>query len=76
MGIFELLVVDDNVRELISKRLPSHIIKRAAVQKGMATLREDGLRKAIAGRTTLQEVWRVAQDTVQADLRVTEGAGN
>lgn len=64
MGIFELLVVDDNVRELISKRLPSHIIKQAAVQKGMATLREDGLRKAIAGRTTLQEVWRVAQDTV------------
>jgi general secretion pathway protein E len=67
MGIFELLVVDDNVRELISKRLPSHIIKQAAVQKGMATLREDGLRKAIAGRTTLQEVWRVAQDTAQIE---------
>ena len=71
-GIFELLVIDDDIRELINKRLPSHIIKQAALEKGMTTLREDGLHKALAGQTTLQESCRVTQDTVQTDLRVTE----
>jgi len=71
-GIFELLVIDDDVKELINKRLPSHIIKQAAIEKGMTTLREDGLHKALAGQTTLQEACRVTQDTVQTDLRVTE----
>jgi general secretion pathway protein E len=75
-GIFELLVIDDDVRELISKRLPSHIIKQAAIEKGMTTLREDGLHKALAGQTTLEEVCRVTQDTVQIDSRVTEHVGS
>lgn len=75
-GIFELLVFDDDVKELISKRLGSHIIKEAAVEKGMSTLREDGLRKALAGETTLEEVCRVTQDYVQTKTGVTERVGS
>ncbi|MCH8119838.1 MAG: type II secretion system ATPase GspE [Planctomycetes bacterium] len=75
-GIFELLVIDDDVRELISKRCGSHIIKEAAVEKGMSTLREDGLRKALAGETTLEEVCRVTQDCVQTKTGVIERVGS
>jgi len=74
-GIFELLVIDDNIKELISKRSGSHIIKEAAIEKGMSTLREDGLRKALTGETTLEEVCRVTQDYVQTNTGVTERVG-
>jgi len=71
-GIFELLVIDDDVKELITRRAGSHIIKEAAVEKGMNTLREDGLCKALAGETSLEEVCRVTQDSVQTNIGVTE----
>jgi general secretion pathway protein E len=74
-GISELLTIDDEIKELISKRRGSHVIKEAAVQKGMTTLREDGLRKALAGETTLEEVCRVTQDYVQTDGGLTEHVG-
>jgi len=64
-GIFELLVIDDCIKELICKRTGSHIIKQAAIEKGMSTLREDGLAKALAGETTVEEVCRVTQDSIQ-----------
>jgi len=67
-GIFELLLVDDPIRDLIVRRQASHIIKEAAIQEGMTTLRQDGLRRALAGTTTLEEVYRVTQDSVQAGL--------
>jgi general secretion pathway protein E len=66
-GIFELLVIEDDIKELILKRTASHIIKAAAVQKGMSTLREDGLLKAQSGETTLEEVCRITQDTVHTE---------
>jgi len=64
-GIFELLLVDDAIRDLIVRRQASHIIKETAVQHGMTTLRNDGLRRALEGVTTLEEVYRVTQDSVQ-----------
>jgi len=64
-GIFELLLVEDNIRDLIVRRQGSHIIKQAAMEKDMATLRQDGLRRALDGITTLEEVYRVTQDSVQ-----------
>ncbi len=64
-GIFELLLVDDQIRDLVVRRQGSHIIERAAAERGMAMLRQDGLRKALAGTTTLEEVYRVTQDSVQ-----------
>jgi general secretion pathway protein E len=75
-GIFELLVIDDDIKELISKRSGSHIIKEAAIEKGMSTLREDGLCKALAGKTTLEEVCMVTQDYVQTNTGVIERAGS
>ena len=75
-GIFELLVIDDEIKEMITKRQGSHIIKNAAIEKGMSTLREDGLRKALAGETTLEEVCRVTQDYVQTNTGVTERVGS
>jgi len=70
-GIFELLLVDDRIRNMIVEREEAHLIKQAAVAKGMTTLRLDGLRKAVAGTTTLEEVYRVTQDSVQ----ISEEAG-
>jgi general secretion pathway protein E len=61
-GIFELLTINDQIKELIIERRGSHIIKEAAMARGMSTLRADGLRMALAGQTTLDEVCRVTQD--------------
>jgi general secretion pathway protein E len=61
-GIHELLVVDDDVRNLIMKNADAASIRRAATAKGMTTLREDGADKILAGRTTIEEVLRVTQD--------------
>ena len=60
-GIFELLLVDDDIRELIMKRTGANLIKKAAVSKGMLTLRDDGVQKVRAGITTVEEVLRVTQ---------------
>jgi type II secretory ATPase GspE/PulE/Tfp pilus assembly ATPase PilB-like protein len=70
------LVIDDEIKELTTKRQGSHIIKNAAIEKGMSTLREDGLRKALTGETSLEEVCRVTQDYVQTSTGVTERVGS
>ncbi|MBN1805966.1 MAG: type II secretion system ATPase GspE [Sedimentisphaerales bacterium] len=61
-GIFELMTIDDEIRESIIANAGSNRIKQIAIKKGMFTLRQDGLRKALAGNTTIKEVLRVAQD--------------
>ncbi|MEE8637519.1 MAG: ATPase, T2SS/T4P/T4SS family [Candidatus Margulisiibacteriota bacterium] len=61
MGIFEILVVDDKIRELILKKASADEIRKVAVKSGMKTLREDGLLKVQEGKTTLDEVMRVTQ---------------
>jgi general secretion pathway protein E/type IV pilus assembly protein PilB len=60
-GIYELLVVDDELRRLTSERTPSHVIKQAAMHGGLRTLRQDGWRRVLAGQTTLEEVLRVTK---------------
>jgi len=62
MGIFELLVLDDDFRELILVDARAHKIMRLAVSKGMCTLRDDGLQKMARGLTTPEEVFRVTQE--------------
>lgn len=62
IGIFELLLVDDELRKLIYKEVPSTQIRKRARQLGMKTLKDDGLLKVYAGITTLEEVFRVAWD--------------
>ncbi len=63
-GIFELLVLDDDIRTLILKNYDSNTIKRTATDKGMLTLRQDGARKVLKGITTIEEVLRVTQEDV------------
>jgi general secretion pathway protein E/type IV pilus assembly protein PilB len=60
-GIYELLVTNDEVRQLATQRVPSHVIKEAAMRGGMQTLRMDGWRKVLDGTTTLDEVVRVTK---------------
>ena len=55
-GIFELLQINDEVRELINERAPTVVIRQKAVELGMITLREDGLRGIFDGETTIEEV--------------------
>ncbi len=55
-GLFELLDVSDPIRELIIERAPSVVVKQKAVELGMTTLREDGLRAIYQGSTTIEEV--------------------
>jgi len=65
-GIFELMLIDDAIKDLVTQQQGSHLIKQAALRGGMTSLREDGLRKALAGITTLQEVYRVTQDSLRS----------
>jgi type IV pilus assembly protein PilB len=55
-GIFELLVINDAIRALINERAPTVVIRQKAVELGMVTLREDGLRSIFDGDTTIEEV--------------------
>ncbi len=55
-GLYELLNVTDPIRELITARAPSVVLKQKAVELGMNTLREDGLRNIYLGTTTIEEV--------------------
>jgi type IV pilus assembly protein PilB len=55
-GIFELLPISEPVRELINQRAPTVVLRHKAVELGMVTLREDGLRGIFDGDTTIEEV--------------------
>jgi general secretion pathway protein E len=63
LGLFELMVLNDNLKSLILTTSDTGQIKRqalASLAMGMRTLRQDGLRKVLAGQTTLEEVFRVS----------------
>ncbi|HEV7404401.1 MAG TPA: GspE/PulE family protein [Chthoniobacteraceae bacterium] len=55
-GIYELLNMNDPLREMINQRVPSVVLKQKAIELGMSTLREDGLRCIYEGETTIEEV--------------------
>src|SRR4051812_14038208 len=55
-GIYELLIIMDAVRNLINERAPTVVVRQKAVELGMVTLREDGLRGIFEGDTTIEEV--------------------
>jgi type IV pilus assembly protein PilB len=55
-GIYELMKVTDPLRELINERAPTVTLKEKAIELGMVTLRQDGLRSVFAGDTTIEEV--------------------
>jgi type IV pilus assembly protein PilB len=55
-GIYELMKITDPIRELINEGAPTVVLKQKAVELGMVTLRQDGLRSIFAGDTTIEEV--------------------
>jgi type II secretory ATPase GspE/PulE/Tfp pilus assembly ATPase PilB-like protein len=59
MGIFELLEINSEIRELILKRSSADTIFQAGVRSGMISLRQDGIAKICSGSTTIEEVTRV-----------------
>ena len=56
IGIFEIFVIDDNVRHMINNRRSTLLLRQRARELGMRTLREDGIRKVLAGLTSAEEV--------------------
>jgi general secretion pathway protein E/type IV pilus assembly protein PilB len=57
-GIFEIFLIDDEARKLVYDRAPTSVLRARAREMGMRTLREDGIRKVLAGLTTPEEVIR------------------
>jgi general secretion pathway protein E len=64
-GIYELMLVDDVVGPLILKNADARTTKRAAIEQGMDTLREDGARKVLQGLTSVEEVLVATQEDVE-----------
>ena len=56
MGIFEIFVIDDEVRHMINNRASTMVLRQQARELGMRTLREDGVRKVLGGLTSAEEV--------------------
>ncbi|MBN1336857.1 MAG: type II secretion system ATPase GspE [Deltaproteobacteria bacterium] len=65
-GIYELLVVNDDIRTMVTAQANAGQVRQVAVANGMATLRDDGIRKVLEGVTSLDEVVRVTQEEVLA----------
>ena len=62
VGIFELMLIDDDLRSLVSQNIDSKTIKQAAIRKGMRTLRGDGALKVLQGITSSAEVLRATEE--------------
>jgi len=61
LGIYEMLTCDDELRDVIARNPNVAEFRRLCIERGMVTLRQDGLSKAAAGRTTVQEILRVTE---------------
>ena len=60
-GIFELMMLDDTIKNILLKTSDANAIKHEAIGQGMITLRQDGAQKVLEGITTIEEVFRVTQ---------------
>jgi type IV pilus assembly protein PilB len=56
MGIYEIMILDDSLREMIMKKASTAVLRRESIKRGMRTLRESGLMAIYDGVTTLDEV--------------------
>ncbi len=66
-AIYEMLLVDDHIKDLVIRKATAAEVKRRAVQNGMRTLLQDGVEKVAAGITTLEEVLNVCQEVSGKD---------
>jgi type IV pilus assembly protein PilB len=72
IGIYELMVVNGRLREMMFKAKSSIELRDAAIRQGMTTLYCDGIRKVLKGITTLEEVYRVAKKTEIEDIALSQ----
>ena len=75
-GIYELLMMDDLVGPLVLKGADAQSIKRAAMEQGMDSLRDDGARKVLSGLTSVEEVLIATQDDMEAEAAPPASARN
>lgn len=61
-GIYEIIPISERIKELTMERASANILKKAALDEGMKTLRQDGWLKVLSGVTTIEEVLRVTQE--------------
>ncbi|MBF0492743.1 MAG: type II secretion system ATPase GspE [Deltaproteobacteria bacterium] len=61
-GVHEILVMDEEIRALVMKNTEAGVVKKRAMEKGLVSLREDGVRKILLGETTIEEILRVTQE--------------
>ncbi|MFB3880215.1 MAG: GspE/PulE family protein [Armatimonadota bacterium] len=59
IGVFELMLITDHLRELILRKAPTHELRQAGLEAGMITLRQDAMQKILEGITTMEEALRV-----------------
>ena len=71
-AIFEIMIVDDNIKRLVLKTSDATQINELAIKQGMITLRQDGIQKVMAGITTTEEVLRVTRSLNRKDDIVQE----
>ena len=71
-AIFEIMIVDDEIKRLILKTSDANQINELALKRGMITLQKDGIDKVLAGITTTEEVLRVTRSLNRADDIVLE----
>ncbi len=64
-GIYELLPMTTAIKEAIIKKLPAEGVRKKALEQGVRTMRADGIRKVLAGLTTLEELARVTRQEIQ-----------
>ena len=62
IGLFELLVIQDAIRQLIVEKASASVVRAAAVRQGMRGLRDDGIAKIREGLTSMAEVLRVVSE--------------
>lgn len=62
IGIFEFMVIDEDIRNLITAKAPANEIRKKALESGMITLKEDGIAKIRQGLTTVEEVLRATRE--------------
>jgi type IV pilus assembly protein PilB len=67
VGLYEAMLVTDEIRSLVIERAPADAIRAVAVEQGMIELADDGLHKVRAGLTTIEEIARVTGSAISAD---------
>ena len=62
LGIFELLVMDDSLKDIVTRNPDVTNLRKLCRERGLVTLRQDGFEKVKAGRTTIDEIIRVTEN--------------